>query len=175
MTINDQQLQQQIDALPKEMTPSRDLWQGIEKAINQPQANKLTTKPMMAPASMAWAASIVVAVLVTWLSFKPNSVLPNGDEQSLTASVSQSLVATMNDDFAQQKSLMLASFGQPDITKLPQAMRTQVEQLEQARASIEKALANDENNVDLINLLRWTQQQELELLKKLYSPQWQTI
>ena len=39
----------------------------------------------------------------------------------------------------------------------------------------EKALLNDVNNSDLLNLLRWTQKQELELIKQLYSPQWQSI
>ena len=34
---------------------------------------------------------------------------------------------------------------------------------------------NITNNSDLLNLLRWTQQQELDLLKQLYSPQWQSI
>ena len=46
---------------------------------------------------------------------------------------------------------------------------------------LEKALANDGNNIDLLNLLRFTQQQELELLQKLYpymnnkNAKWQTI
>ena len=47
--------------------------------------------------------------------------------------------------------------------------------------AIEKALINDENNADLLNLLRFTQQQELNLLQQLYpymnnkNIQWQTI
>ncbi len=46
-------------------------------------------------------------------------------------------------------------------------MQEQLLQLSQARLAIKKALENDENNVDLLNLLRFTQQQELNLLQQL--------
>lgn len=71
--------------------------------------------------------------------------------------------------------MILTSFGQPKLKELPVAMQEELQQLEKARSSIEKALADDENNSDLIDLLRWTQQQELKLIERLYSPQWQTI
>lgn len=181
MTINDQQLQQKIEKLPQEYQPERELWGGIERAINQPsltqeQENKTQfnglSKRVNTP--VAWAASIVVAVLVTWLSFSP-SVTQGPQIADNSQSMPQSVLDLMTNNFTEQKQLMLASFGSPDIGQLPPEMLLQVKQLEQARKTIEKALADDENNVDLINLLGWTQQQELELLKKLYSPQWQTI
>ena len=114
---------------------------------------------------MAWAASLVAAVLLTWVSFSPQ-------QQDLQAELS--LVATMQNNFAQQKQTMLASFGQPELAKLPKAMQEQLSQLA-SRDAIQVALAADANNVDLVNLLRWTQQQELALLEQLYSPKWQSI
>ena len=39
MSISDKQLQAKIDELPKELAPERELWTGIEKAINQTSAN----------------------------------------------------------------------------------------------------------------------------------------
>jgi hypothetical protein len=54
-------------------------------------------------------------------------------------------------------------------------MQTELVKLSSAQKTISKALADDPNNSDLLNLLRWTQQQELDLLKQLYSPQWQSI
>ena len=80
-----------------------------------------------------------------------------------------------------QKQAMLVSYGQPDMTHLSVKMQNQLIALAQARKAIEKALANDENNADLLNLLRFTQQQELSLLQQLYpymnnkNGQWQTI
>ena len=87
----------------------------------------------------------------------------------------------MDENFQQQKQAMLVSFGNPDLAKLSVNMQNQLSQLAQARKAIESALANDENNADLLNLLRFTQQQELSLLQQLYptmndkSNQWQTI
>jgi len=87
----------------------------------------------------------------------------------------------MQESFKQQKQAMLVSYGQPDMTNLPVKMQTQLVELAQARKTIKQALVNDENNVDLLNLLRFTQQQELNLLQQLYpymnnkNIQWQTI
>ncbi len=163
--ISEQALQEQLDKLPKELTPKRELWSGIEKAIainsQQPEQNKQHFVPM------AWAASVVAAVLLTWLSFSPSS-----SNQSL---YSLDLVSAMKQDFEQQKQVVLTSFGQPQLSKLPPEMQAQLEELSSARAAIDKALQNDPNNSELLNLLRWTQKQEIELLKQLYSPQWQTI
>lgn len=167
MNISDKELQGHIDQLPKEMTPERDLWQGIEKAINQSAIEQAVTEKPMAKVFVptAWAASVVAAVLLTWVGIGTDSTLDN----------SPSLIAALNQDFSQQKQLMLTSFGTPDLTKLSPEMKKELDNLATARASIAKALADDENNTDLINLLQWTQQQELDLLKKLYAPQWQTI
>ena len=163
MSISDEQLQQHIDSLKKEIAPQRDLWQGIEKAINQEQVNQPNRTKQIMP--IAWAASIVAAVLLTWFNIAPQGA----------SNTELSLVASLHQDFSQQKQLMLTSFGQPDLTKLPPEMQAELAKLSQARASIEAALANDENNTDLLNLLQWTQQQELDLIKRLYTPQWQTI
>lgn len=167
--ISEQSLDEQIAKLPKEMSPKRDLWAGIEKAIAvSPQIpannNTLTNKTQLVP--MAWAASVIAAVLLTWFSFSPQmNTLPNN----------VNLASVMKKDFEQQKQLMLTSFGQPELQQLSNEMQQQLEELSSARSAIDKALENDPNNSELLNLLRWTQKQELELLNQLYSPQWQTI
>ncbi|MDO6426183.1 hypothetical protein Q4489_04125 [Thalassotalea sp. 1_MG-2023] len=160
--LTDSELQTQVAQLPKERTPERDLWPGIEKAIAQQSSN---TSKRQSFYPVAWAASIVVAVVVSWLSLTP---VTDVTEQ-------QSLAKIMKQDFEQQKQLMLTSLGQPDLTQLSSTMKTQLIELQEAQLAIQKALAKDENNGDLLNLLRWTQKQELDLIKKLYSPQWQTI
>jgi len=174
-TLSDQELQARIDKLPEEMSPERDLWPGIERALVQlpqqsPQQGGLqqtrgssAVSKMKMP--MAWAASVVAAVLLTWMNFSPQQ----GQSTQLN------LVAAMQQDFELQKKTMLVSFGQPQIDKLPLEMQNQLNQLAAARASINKALTEDPNNADLLSLLRFTQQQELDLLEQLYSPQWQSI
>lgn len=167
MAISEKVLQQQIDALPKEIQPERDLWLGIEKAIGQqPNARPIANKKM----PLAWAASVVAAVLLTWYSTEFSQPInePNG-------AATLNVVAQMQQHFEQQKSFMLTSFGQPSLNELSPEMQDQLAQLESAQRAIEKALAEDPNNTDLINLLRWIQQQELDLIERLFSPQWQTI
>jgi hypothetical protein len=163
--ISEQSFEDKIAKLPKEMTPNRDLWQGIEKAIavskqDTSAEKKNNTMPM------AWAASVIAAVLLTWFSFSP---------QMQTTTVDTNLASIMKQGFEQQKKLMLTSFGQPELQELSKEMQTQLEELSSARSAIDKALQNDPTNSELLNLLRWTQKQELELIKQLYTPQWQTI
>ncbi|MEW6989092.1 hypothetical protein AADZ91_00270 [Colwelliaceae bacterium 6441] len=163
--ISEQVLEEQVAQLPKEMTPKRDLWQGIEKAIAiTPQEQSVGHKKKHLP--MAWAASIVAAVLLSWFSFSP---------QTTTSPQGVDLASMMKQDFEQEKKLMLTRFAQPELQALPSEMQKQLEELSTARKAIDKALANDPNNSELLNLLRWTQKQELEFIKQLYSPKWQTI
>lgn len=153
-------LQQQIDKLPREMTPGRDLWQGIELAIEQQPKSK-----RYATGYLAWAASCVLAVLIGWNLNKPiNEVEP-------TASV----VDVMEQSFIQNRQAMLVGFGQPNLAQLPQDIQLQFSQLQSARTSLEQAIKNDPENADLVNLLSWLYQQELSLIEQLYQPQWQSI
>jgi len=177
--ISDQALASQIDKLPKEMQPERDLWLGIERAI-QKKSQQSTIENNQHNVPMVWAASLIAAVLVTWLYLSPTPqlVTPLMAKNEATA---MQLVHSMQTNFQQQKHAMLVSYGQPDMTNLPIKMQNQLTELAQARKAIEKALANDGNNIDLLNLLRFTQQQELNLLQQLYpimsntNIQWQRI
>ena len=192
--ITDQVLTDKVNTLSQELTPERDLWAGIERAIqNKPQ--QLTPDHIVSDSNRkyftptAWAASVVAAVLVTWLSFSPLKereapLTVQTNETKLPenkALVNDELVTMIQNNFTEQKQAMLVSFGQPDLKKLPEKMQIQLDQLAQARLTIEKALKNDKTNVDLMNLLRFTQQQELNLLQQLLpytgsnAPKWQTI
>ncbi|WP_448548189.1 hypothetical protein [Thalassotalea fusca] len=151
--------------LPEELTPDRDLWPGIEKAIAvTPQDRVNTSDKRFIP--VAWAASVALAAVLTWQVMTP--VEHSGP-------LTTDLVSVMEYDFNEQKSVMLASFGQPNLSSLPADMQAQLASLKKARQSIVNALKEQPNNSDLLNLLRYTQQQELNLIEKLYSPQWQTI
>lgn len=182
--ISDKTLASHIDKLPKEMQPHRDLWSGIERAIQDKSQQKVDIHEKKNVIPIAWAASIIAAVLVAWISFSPtpqtSTTLTANSDKTLKPTAGQ-LVSSMQASFQQQKQAMLVSYGKPDMSNLPDNMQTQLEELAQARKTIEKALVNDENNVDLLNLLRFTQQQELNLLQQLYpymnneNIQWQTI
>ena len=176
--VSDKVLAEQIAKLPNEMTPERDLWSGIERAINHKaqEIPKLKQSNIFVPS--AWAASIAMVMLVSWFTFSPSinekgspALVKTQEESSVTQG---QLVAFMQENFQQQKQTLLVSYGQPTVDNLPQAMQKELKQLADARESIRKALLTDENNADLLNLLDFTQQQELKLLQQLYR-QYQVI
>lgn len=171
LKLSEQELQEQVLQLPTELSPERDLWSGIEKAISAKSQDKYIFKSnkQWHKVPLTWAASVVAAVLLSWGIYAPQDSIQTNGQGSVN------LVAAMQQTFEQQKQSMLVSYGQPKLQELAPEMQEQLKQLTSAQGTIKKALADEPNNIDLLNLLRWTQQQELDLLKQLYSPQWQSI
>jgi len=178
--VSDKLLAEQVAQLPKEMSPERDLWSGIERAISHksqhiPSEQQVCSdKQSNVFVPSAWAASVVLVMLASWFTFSPsiNEVkTPTMAQTQLNEGAEQGqLVNFMQENFKQQKQTLLVSYGQPTLDKLPLAMQQELKKLANARASIRKALLADENNADLLNLLDFTQQQELKLLQQLYRP-----
>lgn len=174
--ISDKQLADEVSQLTSEMTPERDLWSGIERAINHNVQQEKQQSNVFVPS--AWAASIALVAMVSWFTFSP--LFGDKQRQELvntqpsSSELQGTLVTFMEQNFQQQKQALLVSYGQPSLNKLPPAMQQELKQLADARASISKALLADENNADLLNLLDFTQQQELKLLQQLYN-QYQVI
>ena len=169
--MSDQALSSYVDRLPKEINPERDLWSGIERAIHNKSQQNISVNEKNGFVPMAWAASFIGAVLLSWVAFSPTSSVQTpliASNENVMQSTTGQLVSSMQANFQRQKQAMLVSYGQPDITKLPADMQAQLDELAKARNTIERALLNDENNIDLLNLLRFTQQQELDLLQRLY-------
>lgn len=173
--ISDKELTKRVTLLPNEISPERDLWAGIERAIQHKaqEPNEITQSNVFVPS--VWAASILVVVLASWFTFSPTSDVSGETDLVQTNQTNESkqlvqgqLVNFMQQSFAQQKQTLLMSYGQPKLNKLSPAMQKELNQLSSARASIIKALQADENNADLLNLLEFTQQQELKLLQQLY-------
>ncbi|QBY03844.1 hypothetical protein E2K93_05365 [Thalassotalea sp. HSM 43] len=167
-TMTDQELQQQIETLDKDIQPQRDLWAGIEHAIeHRSQQEQPKSRATFTP--YAWAASVVFAVLLTW------QLLPTQQVQAPVEVAAVDPVSLLQEQYQEQRNSMLVSFGEPDLTQLPDNIKQQFDELDSAQESLLKALQEDPNNKDLLNLLKWTQQQELSLLDQLYSPKWQSI
>lgn len=164
--VSDQKLDQQVSQLSAEMTPNRDLWVGIERAMSQQKQMDEAKVSSRGQIHLAWAASFVAAILLSW------GVLYPQEESSQTP---LSVALMMEKNFEQNKQLILTSYGQDKPKTISAEMEQQFKELSSARIAINKALKEDPNNSDLLNLLRWTQQQELDLLQQVYSPQWQTI
>jgi len=164
--LSDKALNEKLNALPKEMSPERDLWQGIERAITAQQVQPSDKKPVKM--HLALAASVLLSVVLSWqLLYQP--------DVNIVEIAKLSVVEQLEEDFQQQKLLVLTSFGQQDLSKVPTDLKLQLDELAAAQESIKKALESDPNNIDLVKLLRWTQSQELALIETAYAPRWQQI
>jgi hypothetical protein len=176
--MDDALLDKKTTELLQEIAPQRDLWPGIERAINHQsqQSSVFKSSDLFIPS--VWAASVAMIMLVSWLTLAPQHNPFN--ETRLVSHSTESkanqaqLIIMMQQSFNQQKVSLRNSYGNPKVELLPIAMQTELSQLAKARVAIKNALDNDENNVDLLNLLDFTQQQELKLLQQLYR-QYQVI
>jgi len=180
--VSDETLNNSVANLADEITPERDLWLGIERAISQKSQHSVDIHTQSKFVSVAWAASFVAAIALSWLTFTPQiqqkaqQVAQQKNSADLVANpvATEQIVTFMQANFQQQKEAMLVSFGQPNLSQLSVAMQKELQQLAAARESIRQALLKDKNDIDLLNLLDFTQQQELKLISQLYQ-QYQVI
>ena len=135
-------LADRLAELPEELTPNRDLWPGIEKAIAvTPQDNVSTSRKPIVP--VAWAASVALAAVLTW-----GVIAPVEQAGQLTADI----VSVMEYDFNEQKSVMLAIFGQPNLSSLPTDMQAQLASLEKAMMTAARTISTKQSTTAAVLL-----------------------
>lgn len=160
-------LAQQLSDIPKTRKPERDLWAGIEHALNDeltPNELKDITQPKTAKTKVyAIAAAVAFVGLLSWYGFDNQQGMVSGEQ----------LVAALSSQHAQQKDALLVKFkDQPALTK---NWQQQLEELDSAAVAIKKALEQDQNNVALLKMLQKVHQQQIELIERVHSPKWQQI
>ncbi|WP_125720162.1 hypothetical protein [Pseudoalteromonas rubra] len=145
--------QQEQDQLPE---PQRDLWQGIENAINMPDSAEGARSPWI---KLAGVAACVSAGLLSW--------------QVIMTQPKQDTMAHMSAFFEQEKQTLLVKYeAQPALTKDWQGP---LQELEEAEQAIKLALMKDPDNAALLKMLAQVYQQQLDLITKVHQPQWQQI
>jgi len=148
-------LNEELNSLPREIAPERDLWTGIERAIvtEAPQhTSRSRVKPWMGVAACSVAA--VLSIVVT-MQREPNNAV------------------VIADFFETQKQSLLVKYKeQPALTD---NWQTQLVELESAEAAIRKALEADPQNAALLRMLSQVYQQQLDLINKVHQPTWQQI
>ncbi|CCQ11535.1 putative orphan protein [Pseudoalteromonas luteoviolacea B = ATCC 29581] len=151
----DEMLKQEIQNLPDEITPTRELWPGVERAISS-EAMEISAstniKPWLGVAVCLGAALFSVLMI---MKQEPNNAV---------------LIA---DFFESQKQSLLVRYqSQPALTDNWQA---QLVELEAAEAAIRQALDEDPQNAALLRMLSQVYQQQLDLITKVHQPTWQQI
>ncbi len=152
----EQFLTQSLNDTKHELTPEKDLWPGVERALAKSEAAK--------PVKNGWnklaaiAACTVAALLTAQLFIKTPQT---------------NSVVAMSDFFAKQKQSLLVQYeGSPAVTD---NWQQQLSELEEAESAIKQALENEPNNSALLSMLAQVYQQQLDLINKVHAPKWQTI
>lgn len=168
----EKQLQEDINRLPKSIEPEKELWTGIDIALNTKQSEEgAKNSSKKAVTSVSWnsswaiAASFVFIAVVGWFGFQAEVL-----DKSLEPS---QLVTLLEDQHKQQKEALLVSFK--DVTPLTENWESQLVELDEAATAIKLALKEDPNNRALLKMLQQVYQQQISLIETVYSSKWQKI
>ncbi|MBD3586377.1 hypothetical protein HHX48_11565 [Salinimonas sp. HHU 13199] len=164
METFEKHLEQQLNALPRERQPDKDLWQGIDLAI---QARSDAPQTKRQPVWLASAAVLMVAVIIGFM-MQPFSSAPETDP--LTG---QSLVKALSQQHEKEKSALLVSLE--DTPAVTGNWQEQLTELEDAAEAIKAALQEDPNNTALLRMLQSVYQQQFLLIERVHAPKWQQI
>ena len=157
--MNDKDIDDLLNHLPKEMQPDRDLWTGIEYAIEMHDNTSAT--PAWKYAS--GVAVLVVAVAATWMFATHEHEHDVGFEGVRLTT----LIEDMDESFVMEKAALLKSFeGEQSLTE---NWNEQLRELEEARLGVKQVLENNPNNVYMIQVMQNIQQQQLDLIKRVHT------
>ncbi|QPG05877.1 hypothetical protein IT774_00995 [Salinimonas marina] len=155
-----------VKQLPQEKTPTRDLWQGIELALeheSQPHYRRNRSRLWLASA----AAVLLTAGVVSQLWQSPAT------ESTPAPLLGDALVRALSEQHQAQLTQMLVTLQ--DTTPVTSNWQQQLEDLQQAENVIKQALQQDPNNTALLQMLQNVHQQQLLLVGRVHAPKWQRI
>ena len=156
---SDRRLQEKIDVLPEQIQPQRDLWPGIDLALEE-QLQR--TQP-----SKHWygiAASVAVLGILALVSL--NSI---HRPEPMSSEFSQ-IISQLSQRHDQQKQFLLSGYEQqPALTDNWQA---QLNELDAAASTIRAALEQDPADANLIGMLQKVYQQQINLIQSVHQPRW---
>jgi hypothetical protein len=149
----------QAQELPKELTPDRDLWVGIEQAIAKtPQQNIYQNEVnWFQIGKIAAAFTPIALVLGIWLS--------SGSSQSMHNNWLNPLVASY--EIQKKQLLQNVNLERPIINNWQSSMA----ELERAEKSLIKALESQPEDPALMKMLNQVYQKQISLIKQAYKPQ----
>ncbi len=155
----DKRLQKLIDVLPEQIQPQRDLWSGIDLALEE--------QGQRTQASRNWytiAASIAVLALIAILSV--NTI---HEPENSTSGFGQ-IVSQLSQQHEQQKQFLLSGYEQQ--AALTDNWQLQLKELDAAASTIKAALEQDPADANLIGMLQQVYQQQIKLIQSVHQPRW---
>lgn len=150
----------QASELDKEIAPSRDLWPGIEQAINNVPQQRGVEKSWSSYSKIAASFAPIVLVLGLWFGQSINNDNP-GDNEQLFNPIAAGFEI-------QKRQLLIQVSGQPSAVSNWQESLAELEQAEQA---LVKALQSQPEDPALMKMLHQVYQQQLELIQAAHKPE----
>lgn len=166
MSDTELRLNEKIQQLNKHKLPERDLWQGIEYALDNDAAScepKTSWNMRFLSSPMPLAACVCMLAVVMYFGFS------NSNQQQ---SILQ-LATELSEQHEEQKAFLLTSFSEQQATTTN--WKQQLSELDEAALAIRKALEQEPDNTVLLNMLKRVHQQQLELIERVHRPNWQLI
>lgn len=149
-----------VEELPREIKPPRDLWTGIDHAIELRAHDRRKWR------SNKFLQAAAVAALVVGGSWFFSLDLGSNNTTSSEARLT-TLAEDIDKGFKAKKANILAVYeGQPALTS---TWQDQLRELEIARDDIWEALKENPNNVYMIQILMEVQQQQLDLIESVHT------
>lgn len=161
MKHNEQSIDQLVESLPEEMTPQRDLWQGIEQAVAK--------TPQEVPKKsfeLHWGA---VAAAIAPIALVGGILMNNQQPVDTTPE----WLAPVTASYELQKRTMLKLVdGQTSVNKNWQET---LQELEEAEASLKEALKHQPQDPALMKMLNQVYQQQLDIIAKSHQSKFMQI
>jgi hypothetical protein len=152
-------LQNLINTLPREVAPARDLWPGIDHAIN------ISGRASYRPYALAASLFLVIGLSLYFGSRQPGATVVNPaiDEY----------IASLQTAHQQSRDAMLIEYR--DQQAWYPDWEAQLHELEQAENVIYDALRRDPENRELLSILRNVQDKQLKLIDAVFKPRLNAI
>ena len=162
----EQLLNEQLNQLKTEIKPGKDLWAGIDLAIESEQLSDNEVKS----GSFSWqsiAATVAIVSMVGYISLQGPA--PDSVPQITQVAVAEQLISSHQ----LQKQAILASYGEEATVNAN--WQTQMNELDEAALAIKAALKNSPENPALLQMLRQVHQQQINVIENAHKPRFQQI
>lgn len=139
--------------------PKQDLWSGIESNLNRKQ------EPQGYRHAFWYGALAASVAIITFIGGWQLSLQGSSEHSSAL----YTLAKEMNNEQTKQVNQLVLGYQNAGYHQVSEGMLSELEQLELARKEITQALKNSPSDPELLDLLIWVNQQELNLLNQSYQ------
>jgi predicted anti-sigma-YlaC factor YlaD len=165
----------QAAALPREMSPRRDLWPDVAARLRGPEGARVVVRPVVArwmrPAMLAAAAAVVIVVVGVWRRGASPTGMPSASGTLIPVAAGPTSAPLLEAErgYAQAAASLMAALDAQKGSLSPETRATidaNLKTIDDALAEVRAALEKDPGNAQLSHLLTSTHQKKLDALQR---------